>query len=80
MCLPLDPQYSNYVVGTQRDAPGRATMVVAEYQGNPDEIFDFDNLNGASFLDENIPCAVCHESNHTSVIMIPGRQVTEENI
>ena len=72
-CFPHDPQYANFMDGRQYSTTGRGLVYGAEYQGDPDVIYDFDNFGGSTFLNQDIPCAMCHVLNRTSVLMIPGK-------
>ena len=76
-CLPHNPQYETYVDGYQYNSGGRGLMMGTEYHGDPDSIFDMDNLDDSTFLYNNAPCAVCHVENQTSVIMIPAQSQCE---
>ena len=76
-CLPHNPQYETYVDGYQWATSGRGLMFGTEYHGDPDLIFDMDNLDDSTFLYNNAPCAVCHVENQTSVIMIPAQNQCE---
>ena len=71
-CLPEDPLYVNYVDGYQYNGEGRGFMHGVEYMSG-DAIYDMDNLGDSTFTYNNVPCAVCHIDNHTSVLMIPAR-------
>ena len=68
-CMPHDPEYMNTMIGPDTD---RGLIFGTEYQGNPDEIFDMDNMVGVTFVGQNVPCSVC-ESNATSMFMLPAR-------
>ena len=76
-CLSHNPQYVNYVDGYQYSAAGGGLMMGTEYRGDPDSIFDMDNLDDWTFLYNDAPCAVCHVENQTSVIMIPAQSQCE---
>ena len=76
-CLPHNPQYVNYVDGYQYNSGSRGLMFGTEYVGDPDSIFDMDNLDDSTFLYNDAPCAVCHVENQTSVIMIPAQSQCE---
>ena len=69
LCLPHNPEYVNTATNL---ATNRAMIYGTEYQGDPDDIFDMDNIVGGTFIDHNVPCTVC-ESNKTSVFMYPAR-------
>jgi len=73
-CLPLDPDYASYVSDRQHDTTGRHVLQGVEYQGDPDAIFDNANFGGATFVNQDAPCAVCHITNRTSVVMLPARR------
>ena len=65
LCLPEQPQYSNYTAGTQS---GQAFLYGAEYQTR-------NNANSPlhSLHDHNVPCAVCYTSTRETVLMIPAQ-------
>ena len=66
ICLPEQPQYSNYTAGTQG---GRAHLYGAEYEtGGVGEVGPLRSSN-----DHNVPCAVCYVSTRETVVMIPAR-------
>ena len=67
LCLPEQPQYSNYTPGVQS---GRAYLYGTEYQaGGPHQ-----QDNGPLSLgDHNVPCAVCYSSTRPAVVMIPAQ-------
>ena len=63
-CLPLDPNFLKPITGGQH----RALMYGAEYETNTDSQSD---IHGCFQTD--VPCAVCHVSNHTAVYMVPAK-------
>ena len=63
-CLPLDPNFLTPISGTQH----RAYMYGAEYETNTDSN---SHIHGRHNTD--VPCAVCHVSNHTAVYMVPAK-------
>ena len=65
LCLPEQPQYSNYTAGTQG---GRAFLYGAEYQ-----TAGYDNGPLHSVYQHNVPCAVCYTSVRETVVMIPAQ-------
>ena len=67
LCLPEQPQYSNYTPGVQS---GRAYLYGTEYQaGGPHQ-----QDNGPLSLgDHNVPCAVCYSSTRAAIVMIPAQ-------
>ena len=67
LCLPEQPQYSNYTAGTQG---GRAYLYGAEYQTGGIH-GDIGPLH--SVYQHNVPCAVCYTSTRETVVMIPAR-------
>ena len=67
LCLPEQPQYSNYTAGTQI---GRAYLYGAEYQTGGGVGFDGPL---SAINDHNVPCAVCYTSTRETVVMIPAR-------
>ena len=69
-CLPHDPDYINYVDGQQNNG---GLMYGTEYYGNADSLFEMTNLDDSTFIENNVPCAVCHIDNRTSVMMIPAK-------
>ena len=64
-CLPLDPNFLTPISGNQIY---RALMYGAEYQTNTDSKSHVHEHN-----DFDVPCAVCHVSNHTAVYMVPAK-------
>ena len=65
LCMPDNPQYSNFVGGVQ----GYSTIQGADYW----------NDAGAAPLSQNLkhnnaPCAVCHVQERVSILMIPARK------
>ena len=71
LCLPVEPEWGNYMDGDDTITAGRGVIYGVEYHGNPDEIFDNTNLIGTTFFEQNAPCAVC-ESVRETLLMIPG--------
>ena len=63
-CLPLDPNFLTPISGTQN----RAYMYGAEYETRTDS-----NSHVHGRHDTDVPCAVCHVSNHTAVYMVPAK-------
>ena len=63
-CLPLDPNFLKPISGAQH----RAYMYGAEYETNTDSS---SHVHGRHQHD--VPCAVCHVSNHTAVYMVPAK-------
>ena len=63
-CLPLDPNFLTPISGTN----GRAYMYGAEYESGVDS-----NTHIRRSHNHDIPCAVCHVSNHTAVYMVPAK-------
>ena len=63
VCLPHDPNFITNVASTN---PWRiiTTIYGAEYQ---------DNYFGSNVFNYDVPCAVCHSTLTSSVLMIPGR-------
>ena len=68
LCLPEQPQYSNYTAGTQI---GRAYLYGTEYETGSQHIRDHGPLSSVS--GHNVPCAVCYTSARETVVMIPAR-------
>ena len=66
ICLPEQPQYSTYTVGTQI---GHAYLHGTVYQTAGSN----DNGPLSSFKDYNVPCALCHASTRETVVTIPAR-------
>ena len=64
-CLPLDPNFLTSISGDQRY---RASIYGAEYETHTDVT---SHVHGRRHL--NIPCAVCHVSNRTTVYMVPAK-------
>ncbi len=62
LCMPYNPQYSNYLAGVQGYSPLHGT----EYQlhGGP---------LSSSAHNHNVPCAVCYVSTRVSSLMLPAR-------
>ena len=67
LCLPEQPQYSNYTARTQA---GCAYLYGTEYQAGGVHLQDSGPL---SFGDHNVPCAVCYTSMRGTVLMIPAQ-------
>jgi len=63
-CLPMDPNFLTQISGTQY----RALMYGAEYETNTDS-----NSHVHGHHDTDVPCAVCHVSNHNAVYMVPAK-------
>ena len=63
-CLPLDPNFLSEV-GVQR---WRALMYGAEYETSTDSNSYINRRHNT-----DVPCAVCHVSNHTAVYMVPAK-------
>ena len=63
-CLPLDPNFLTPISGTQH----RAYMYGAEYETNTAS-----NSHVHGRQEHDVPCAVCHVSNHTAVYMVPAK-------
>ena len=63
VCLPHDPNLITNVAPTN---PYGATTHIygAEYE---------DNVFGSNVFNNDVPCAVCHSTLRSSVLMIPGR-------
>ena len=70
LCLPYNPEYANYSTGVDSY---RGEIYGTEYQGDPDDIFDPTNRDGPTFVDQDVPCAVCLLTTRSSAIMIPAR-------
>ena len=68
LCLPEQPQYSNYTAGVQG---GRAYLYGAEYQTGSPHLGDTGPFHSVS--QHNVPCAVCYTSTRGTVVMIPAR-------
>ncbi len=62
LCIPYNPQYSNYLAGVQ----GHSPLYGTEYKlhGGPLSL---------SAHDHNVPCAVCYVSTRVSSLMLPAR-------
>ena len=61
-CLPNNPEYGGYASGVQNSSP----IYGVEYKRNGDSPFP------SSLHDGNVPCAVCHVSTRSAVLMIPA--------
>ena len=68
LCLPEQPQYSNYTAGIQG---GRSLLYGAEYQTGSPHPTDTGPFH--SVAQHNVPCAVCYTSARETVVMIPAR-------
>ena len=68
LCLPEQPQYSNYTPGVQT---GRAYLYGAEYRTGGSHPVNNGPLN--SLADHKVPCAVCYTSTRGTVVMIPAQ-------
>ena len=62
-CLPLDPKFLPQITGSQL----RSYMYGAEYETHTDSK---SHIHGRH--DTDVPCAVCHVSNRTTVYMVPA--------
>jgi hypothetical protein len=63
VCLPRDPNLITNVVST--NPWGHTTHIYgAEYE---------DNVFGSNVFQNDVPCAVCHTTHTSSVLVIPGR-------
>ena len=63
VCLPRDPNLITNVVST--NSWGHTTHIYgAEYE---------DNVFGSNVFQNDVPCAVCHTTHTSSVLVIPGR-------
>ena len=65
LCLPEQPQYSNY---TPRTQDGRAHLYGAEYQTTVASNGPLDSVTN-----HNVPCAVCYTLTRGIVVMIPAQ-------
>jgi hypothetical protein len=74
----MEPQWAVYMDGDDSSTAGRGIINGVEYHGNPDEIFSKANLVGTTFVEQNVPCAVCGSGRKT-VLMIPGRTACPSN-
>ena len=61
-CLPNNPEYGNYQSGIQTQSP----IYGVEYEIDSGSPFP------SSLHNDNVPCAVCHVSNRSAVLMIPA--------
>ena len=61
LCLPDDPEYSQYRSGVQNYSPLRGV----EYQGTSETL--------GSVSQHNIPCAVCYSATRDTMVMIPAK-------
>ncbi|XP_035687427.1 short-chain collagen C4-like [Branchiostoma floridae] len=66
VCLPKNPQWRAFTAGNQGYG---AYMYGAEYQLSTAN----SPFQGASLLDHDVPCAVCHVASRGSKLMIPAR-------
>ena len=76
LCLPFNPDYANYTEDIQSS---RGEIYGTEYQGDPDLIFDPINRGGQTFVDQDVPCAMCMLTARSSVVMIPAKNVCPSN-
>ena len=65
ICLPEDPEYLEYT----RNVQGYSYVNVAEYENPVQRDKD----------DHDVPCAVCHAANKSSVLMIPSKVSCSED-
>ena len=65
-CLPMDPNYHTTVGGSQR---WRGLIYGAEYEMESNSLL-FRRQN------TDVPCAVCHVSNRTTVYMVPANYIS----
>ena len=63
-CLPNNPEYGGYVPGVLNDSP----IYGVEYEIYGRSPF----LSQSALHDDNVPCAVCHVSTRSAVLMIPA--------
>jgi hypothetical protein len=63
VCLPHDPNLFTSVASTNT-WPGKTHIYGAEYE---------DNVFGSNVLQNDVPCAVCHTTYTSSVLMIPDK-------
>ena len=63
LCLPDTPEYSTYLPGVQ----GYSPMYGAEYE------IEHNTLPLPGVRDDNVPCAVCRNSQRSSILVIPAR-------
>ena len=68
LCLPEQPQYSNYTSGVQN---GWAYLCGAEYETGGTQPQDNGPLS--SVTEHNVPCAVCYTSTRGTAVMIPAQ-------
>ena len=64
-CLPLDPNFLREINGNQ---VYRGLMYGAEYKTYTDS-----NSHAHGRVNTDVPCAVCHVSNHTAFHMVPAK-------
>ena len=70
LCQPFDPEYANY---TSDVDSAHGEISGAEYEGDPDVMFDRTNRDGQTFVYEDVPCAVCL-TTRSSTIVIPAKR------
>jgi len=70
LCLPHDPEYSNYLTGFQAGSPIYGT----EY-----ELHSAAPLTSSVSDENNVPCAVCFASSRAAVVMIPAKTTCPSN-
>ena len=68
LCLPNDPQYSQYGSGVN----GYSPLTGVEYQTGSNQPF-------YSVDDHNMPCAACYTSSRVTVLMIPAKLTCPTN-
>jgi len=81
LCLPMDLQFSNYIVGRQNFSGslyGVQYNLMEGYNIN-NKPFSFENVGGQDLNFQDALCAVCH-INRSTTVMIPGRQDCGKNI
>ena len=59
LCLPAQPEYSSFASGI-----GLSSCHGAEYRTG---------ITDGNLVDKNVPCAVCHASTRSAVLMVPAR-------
>jgi len=70
LCLPHDPEYSNFLSGFQLHSPIYGT----EY-----ELSSSAPLTSSVSDENNVPCAVCFASSRAAVVMIPAKTTCPSN-
>ena len=68
MCLPAVPQWGRYQNGGQ----GASYIYGAEYELGSNNPFLSTNARGSALHNQDVPCALCHVTGSTAVLVLPA--------